>query len=123
MKKADIVLLMIFVIFTVGATVFQFNGQFKKNAEQAIIYSDGAIVKTLKFPLADADYTFTNAYGSNHVQVSQGKISIAEADCRDKLCEYSTPISRNGEIITCLPHKFYIEIQSTEESDLDALAM
>ena len=89
-----------------------------------------AIVKVIQegqeigiYPLSE-DITISVPCGEenyNLLFISDGKASISDADCPDGLCVRSRSISRNGESIICLPHKLVIEIESKEESELDAV--
>ena len=89
-----------------------------------------AIVKVIQdgqevgiYPLSE-DTTVSVPYGEenyNLLFINNGKASISDADCPDGLCVRSRSISRNGESIICLPHKLVIEIESKEESELDAV--
>ena len=49
-------------------------------------------------------------YGSNVVLLENGRISIVQADCPDKLCVEQGAITTGGVPIVCLPHKLYINI-------------
>lgn len=57
----------------------------------------------------------------NLLLISNGQVSVSDADCPDKLCVHQHSISRNGESIICLPHKLVIQIEAKEESELDAV--
>ena len=59
--------------------------------------------------------------GYNLLLISDGQVSVSDADCPDGLCVRQRAIARNGESIICLPHKLVIQIESKEESDLDAV--
>lgn len=59
--------------------------------------------------------------GYNLLLISGGQVSVSDADCPDGLCVRQRAIARNGESIICLPHKLVIQIESKEESDLDAV--
>lgn len=59
--------------------------------------------------------------GYNLLLISGGQVSVSDADCPDGLCVRQRAITRNGESIICLPHKLVIQIESKEESDLDAV--
>lgn len=70
------------------------------------------------------DQTISISYeeeGYNLLLISGGQVSVSDADCPDGLCIRQRAISRNGESIICLPHKLVIQIESKEESDLDAV--
>ena len=60
-------------------------------------------------------------HGYNLILISDGTVNVTDADCPDKLCVRQKSISKNGESIICLPHKLVILIESSEESDLDAV--
>lgn len=57
----------------------------------------------------------------NLLLINNGQVSVSDADCPDGLCIRQRAIMRNGESIICLPHKLVIQIESKEESELDAV--
>ena len=77
------------------------------------------------FSLAEAEgrtMRYKTSYGCNVVKIEQGKISVFEADCPDKLCVHQGRISRPGQILVCLPNRFLVELRGGAEdaSDVDA---
>lgn len=85
------------------------------------VIQDGQVTGT--YPLSE-DRTEFISYGEesyNLLFISNGEASVSDADCPDGLCIRSRSISRNGESIICLPHKLVIQIESKEESELDAV--
>ena len=66
-----------------------------------------------KILLGDKDW-------SNTLMIRDGKASVTEADCPDKICVHHAPIGRRGENIVCLPHKLVVEVVSPDE-DRDGL--
>ena len=63
------------------------------------------------------DLEIATDYGRNLVHVSPGAISIAEADCPDRVCVQMGELRRGGIPIICMPHRLVIAI---EGGDLDA---
>lgn len=59
--------------------------------------------------------------GYNLLLISEGQVSVSDADCPDGLCIRQGAIARKGESIICLPHKLVIQIESKEEGALDAV--
>lgn len=57
--------------------------------------------------------------GFNVFVIKDGKVSVTEADCPDKLCVKQRAISKNGESIVCLPHKLVISVIGGEEAEYD----
>ena len=60
-------------------------------------------------------------YGYNLVMIEDGTVRITDADCPDQLCMKQRSISKNGESIICLPHKFIIQITGSGEKQMDAV--
>jgi hypothetical protein len=62
--------------------------------------------------------------GYNTVHIENGEIWIHDATCPDKICLSQGKISRDGEIIVCLPNQFMIQIEDNaeEENDVDFMA-
>ena len=81
-------------------------------APVARITRDGALLEEIDLDKVDKPYSFTleDGRGSNTVQVDQGRIRIAEADCPDQICVNQGWISNGAVPIICLPHRVMIEI-------------
>lgn len=52
--------------------------------------------------------------GNNLLVIKNGKASMSEADCPDKLCVRQGEISLKGQSIICLPHKVVVEIKDND---------
>ena len=48
--------------------------------------------------------------GSNQLVIADGSAYMAKADCPDKYCMQYRPISKQHEVIVCLPHKLVVEV-------------
>lgn len=59
--------------------------------------------------------------GSNILVIKNGKADMKEADCPDKLCVNQKAVSKNNENIICLPNKVIVEVDSSENSEFDAV--
>ena len=53
----------------------------------------------------------------NTVVIKDGQVFMAEADCPDKLCVNSKPISSRGQSIVCLPNRIVLKIIWAEIRD------
>ena len=53
----------------------------------------------------------------NTIVIKDGQVYMAEADCPDKLCVNSKPISSRGQSIVCLPNRVVLKITGTETRD------
>ena len=54
---------------------------------------------------------------TNICEIKDGKVTMIEADCPDKLCVHQKAISTKGGTIVCLPNKVVLEIDSSEKPD------
>ena len=52
----------------------------------------------------------------NLISVTDGKVVVEAADCKDQICVRHKPVSSKGESIICLPHRLVVEIVSDELS-------
>ena len=52
--------------------------------------------------------------GRNLIRVKDGTVMVVQADCPDKVCVLTGPISQEGEVIACLPHGVVIYIPWSE---------
>ena len=48
--------------------------------------------------------------GYNTVEIKDGKVSVTDAGCPDKVCVKTGKVSEPGQTIVCLPHRVVVEI-------------
>ena len=93
----------------------------KKPGGEAVVTVDGRLVATLPLSV-EATLPVGSQQGFlNVVEVSGGRVRVADADCPDRLCVRQGWIGRDGESIVCLPHRLVVAVRATE-GDLDAVA-
>ncbi len=71
----------------------------------------------------DKDIEVDLTYEENHYNklvIKDGKASIVEASCPDKICVKTYSISKVGETIVCLPNKVVIKIVG-QKTDVDVV--
>lgn len=122
MKKGDIaIILAVFVLANIFGYMVSINKE--KAAKEVIIVRDGEIIH--KYKIDDTyERTIKLDFGNEHniVEIKDGKVTMTESNCPDKVCIETKPISKNGEMIVCLPHKLYVKIEGEEDdkqSDID----
>lgn len=117
--KNDI--LLIAALLVLAAAVFCLLRLTRARGGEAVVTVDGQTVAVL--PLAaDAALTVGEDSGfRNTVEVSGGRVRVADADCPDRLCVRQGWISYDGESIVCLPHKLVVAVRGGE-GGLDAIA-
>jgi len=94
------------------------------NSKTAYIYSNNKLVG--EYVLTD-DYkdvvNIESETGYNIMHIENGQIWIHEASCPDKICIYQGKISKNGEMIVCIPNRMFIKIvDENDESEIDFIA-
>ncbi len=70
----------------------------------------------------DAEKLIETPWGSNLLTIKNGRLCITAADCPDRICVRTGEISRQGESITCLPHKLTVTIEKASDDGFDAVA-
>lgn len=115
-KKRDIVLAAVLLILGITGVLIVKYGL--KSGNTADVYIDDKLVQTIDMSVDD-EYTFQTDKGSNTVEVRKGAVSMKSADCPDKVCVRMGTKNRNGETITCLPHKLVIEVHGGQEQEVD----
>lgn len=58
----------------------------------------------------------------NKVCLGHGQVYVEEANCPDQYCVKHAPISKEGEVIVCLPARLLLSIGGGEEAEWDAIS-
>ena len=85
----------------------------------AVVSVEG--VETARYPLSE-DRTVTLGDGTayNVLEIAGGQAAVREANCGDHTCVRTGAVSREGEVIVCLPHRLTVEIQGGQPAGFDA---
>lgn len=116
-KKLIIIFAVVFVVFAVGAFVIN---TIQPDDNIAIISVNGKEVKEVDLN-SDGSFDLKTEYGINKIQIKDGKISVYEADCPDKLCVRHGGLRNKYDAIVCLPNKVVIEYKNDNKT-IDAVA-
>lgn len=123
MKKADFILIGIVAVIVIILLIALYaTGGNSGNRVQ--IEVDSQVVETLPLD-TDAEKIIKTEKGeTNTIIIKDGKVSILQADCPDKICVHHRAISRTGESIICLPHKLVVSVTNDKntENEIDAVA-
>jgi hypothetical protein len=109
-SRNDIILAVVIVLIAAaGLLLFVFN---REQGSTVSVKIDGTQIAS--YPLAeDREIPIKTGDNDEHINVlviKDGKASISEADCPDKICVETRAVSYVGETVVCLPHKLVIEI-------------
>ncbi|NLJ58111.1 MAG: NusG domain II-containing protein [Tissierellia bacterium] len=123
-NKYDLALIGAIIIINVLIILWGSRRAVDLNNKIAYIYSQNNLVR--EYVLTDdvrEEYKVETASGYNTLHIEDGQIWIHEASCPDQVCIYQGKISRDGEIIVCLPNQLLIKIvDNTEDDDVDFIA-
>ena len=108
--KNDIILAVVIVLIAAaGLLLFVFN---REQGSTVSVKIDGTQIAS--YPLGEnREIPIKTGDNDEHINVlviKDGKASISEADCPDKICVETRAVSYVGETVVCLPHKLVIEI-------------
>ena len=55
----------------------------------------------------------------NLIVIHSGEVSMPEANCPNQVCVRHKKISKNGEMIVCLPNEVFVQIEGGKEKEVD----
>lgn len=90
-----------------------------------LIQVDGKDYKKITFgsEVIGKKFPIKTKFGSNLIEIGDGKVRVIEADCPDQLDVKQGYIESPGEVIVCLPNKLVIEIKGkTKDEDIDYIS-
>lgn len=116
-KKKDI--LLIIVILVVAGLAFLLHEVIGGKGANCVTVKVNGVLEGV-YSLAQDQEIEING-GSNILVIKNGKADMIEADCPDKLCVKQKAVSKNHESIICLPNKVIVEVDSSENSEFDAV--
>lgn len=111
MKKAKTDLILAAVVLLVAAVGFLINYQLHKvPASRVEVSIDGKIAEIYDLN-RDTDVVIQGyGNGTNHLLIQDKTVWISEATCSDHICVHQGKISKNGEMIICLPNRVIVQV-------------
>lgn len=55
----------------------------------------------------------------NEIVIKDGEVYVSSSNCLNQNCVRHNPISRNGEMIVCIPHKVVIQVLNNNDNGFD----
>ncbi len=103
-------LILISSVLVVAFSVFMILKFTAKSGNHVKVNLNGKNVAV--YPLEkNAEHKIKTDYGYNLLVIKDGSAYIADADCRDKICQHHRAIKKEGESIICLPHKLVVTVE------------
>lgn len=122
-KKNDMILAggLLGAAAVLGLVFWQGYGGPREEAA-VVVKVDGAVYRECSLW---EEQTLTIETGSdqyNILEIRDGQADMTEASCPDRLCVEQKEISRQGEMLVCLPNKVTVEIRRGGQGEVDAVA-
>ncbi len=113
MRKGDIALIIIAVIFLVlwlipkpvgGRVIISLNGE---------VFREISLNENSVIPIE-------TEFGKNTVVIEEGEVFVTHSNCPDRLCEKDS-ISKSGESIVCLPNRLSVTVEGKNKEEVDVI--
>jgi hypothetical protein len=122
LKPLDIVVIIVLIVIALGSSAAAFISSNKSYNEKYVeIEVKGKLYKRLPLDNSRNErIQIETDLGKNTVEITNGKVKILDADCKDQICIKDGSISKPGDMLVCLPHKVVVQIkgQNTEMDDV-----
>lgn len=115
-NKRDTIIMVFITIAVAAGLIIPKLGQ---GGGYAVIKYGDRVVARLELDKS-GDYIFPESEGMVFT-VADGTISVTESNCGDHTCIRTGAISRNGEVIVCVPNMVSVSIESKKQSGLDVV--
>lgn len=127
MKKGDVIIigLLVLLSFLPLALINQQKKNVEENAEPVdyvIVTVDGEELHRMELKEDEQieSYLYESEEGHmNLIERNGTRVYMADANCADSLCIQQGIISKDGEVIVCLPHRVLVEIVLESDSVTD----
>jgi hypothetical protein len=106
-KKADVILAIILMIAGIASTLYLVSGGVI--GETVIVSVNGQNYGTYDLTQNQILDVAKNGH-INKVEIKDGKVTMIDADCPDKLCIKQGSIDKTNQSIVCLPNKVVVEL-------------
>ena len=124
-SRNDVIFLVILLTATAGVLVAYERTVTRADAGASAsvrVTVDGSVYGTYALGEEQEIPIVQDGVTTNVLTIRDGKADMTEADCPDKLCVHQKAISKNHEMIVCLPNKVVVEVTVSEDNGFDSIA-
>lgn len=124
-SRNDVIFLVILLTATAGVLVAYERTVTRADAGASAsvrVTVDGSVYGTYALGEEQEIPIVQDGVTTNVLTIRDGKADMMEADCPDKLCVHQKAISKNHEMIVCLPNKVVVEVTGSEDNGFDSIA-
>lgn len=108
-------------LLLIALCLFLVFGKMRKTGTYVQIEQDGKIIGSYSLD-ENREMEIKTFYGSNTLVIENGVVYVKDSTCKDKRCEHMGKISKDGEMIICLPHELFIKIINGKGGAFDAIS-
>ncbi len=120
--KADVVLIITLLLVGIALTIAIYRPR-QTDGAYLEVRQGGTVIMSLPLD-QDTKQTITDDDGhTNTFTITDGVVTMTEADCNDQTCVCTQGIRSPGRTIVCLPHRLVLAIVSGDDASdtLDAI--
>lgn len=117
MKKKDFILIT-GILLVAGLLVIIGRMRNEEAGATVSVWIDGELYGSYMLEESE-EIVLQNEFGYNRIQIKDGEVWMAEADCPDGYCKHQGKQHRAGSAIVCLPHKLVVEVQADKRQTPD----
>ncbi len=113
MKKLTLIDIIIFILFlTISVFSFTLYNNVSGKPEVHVRLGDKEWVYDLS---VDTVASFEGPIGNTTIEISNNRVHVLSADCKNQVCVLAGWIEKPGEWIACLPNNVFIVIEGQQE--------
>lgn len=116
--RTDIILVLIITTFLGGWLIFSY---FRPASSKAVILVHGRIYKTVPLNKDSTFKIFWKGVYLMTVQVKSGAIRVVKSTCPLKICVHTGWISKDGQVIVCVPNRVIIHTEGAKSVSYDLM--
>ncbi len=114
MKKRDIVFICAILVFS--GILFAIFPLIRNDGAYVTVKIDGKEVARYSLSI-DGEYILNQ--GTNTLRIKDGRASLHNSKCPDKLCERFGEIDKSGETVTCLPNRLTVTVYGEKINNIE----
>ncbi|MCQ2551332.1 MAG: NusG domain II-containing protein [Clostridia bacterium] len=118
-KKADIILFIVILVFGLALTFLCFTagdkGSYVDVTVKGDLYGSYDLSK-------DQVITVNQDSHTNKIIIKDGKVQMSFSDCKGQDCVHHKEISKTNQQITCLPNKVMVTVRGAWEGGYDVIS-
>ncbi len=114
--KGDFILIVVIVVLGLAVLVYNRVVVPKGGVGSLVLVEiEGQVVDEFELSTDLAPRRIESKHGFNVVEIVEGEVRVAEANCPDLLCVHTGWRQHAGQVIVCLPHYFVLRIVGDHE--------